>query len=152
MYHRVVLAPAQAVLDSKILKIQSEMGVIKARQLKLDALAFDTDEFLSRAIAFLGGAGPAPIEIDSDGEQIQVQQNATKRKLDWDKAGAMLAKESRRVPAIDFMFGALAVEVRVKKARVKRVKEVVNEAMRANPQDVRLLLSYVHAPGLTLLS
>lgn len=112
------------------------MGVLKARQLKLDALAFDTDEFLSRAIQYLGGTGPAPIEIDSDGEQIQVQNVGSKRKLDWERAGTLLAKESRRVPAIDFMFGALAVETKVKKARVKKVKEVVNEAMRANPQDV----------------
>lgn len=77
----IVKTPSEAVLDSKMLMMQSDMGAMKARQLKIDANAFDTDDFLSKALLFLGGS----------------------KKLHWEKMGRLLLKASRRVPTIEFL-------------------------------------------------
>lgn len=63
------------------------MGAIKARQLKVDSNAFDTDEFLIKALHFIGG---------------KVGGN-NGRKLNWETMGKALVRESRRVPIIEFM-------------------------------------------------
>jgi hypothetical protein len=49
--------PSEAILDSRVLIATSEAGALKARQLKIDGDAFDTDEFLVRLVRFMGGRG-----------------------------------------------------------------------------------------------
>jgi hypothetical protein len=79
-----------------MLMMQSDMGAIKARQLKVDANAFDTDDFLIKALHFMGGKIGAP-----------------NGKLNWEKLGKALAGESRRVPVIEFMFVSLSSDEQI---------------------------------------
>lgn len=101
--------------------MQSDMGATKARQLKLDSSAFDTDEFLTRCIALLASSGAGEARVapggggdDSDSEEDQVASAQKgkgraggaekKKKLEWDALGQMLGRHSRRVPSLDFMY------------------------------------------------
>lgn len=54
LFHKVN-RPSEAILDSRVLIATSEAGALKARQLKIDGDAFDTDEFLIRLRRFMGG-------------------------------------------------------------------------------------------------
>lgn len=111
-----VSAPSEAVLDSRVLIATSEAGALKARQLKIDADALDTDEFLSRLKGFWGikagggGGGKGRRRKggdDSEEDELDdgVSTGAGKVSvLKWNKVGKVLSGESRRVPALDFMY------------------------------------------------
>lgn len=99
------------MLDSRVLLTASDAGALKARQLKLDANAFDTDEFLVKLAHFMGGApggGRATQRRqvgDSDEEDSDEAADAREREvgLRWERVGRVLIRESRRAPTIDFM-------------------------------------------------
>ena len=104
-----VQAPAEAVLDSRVLIATSEAGALKARQLKIDADAFDTDEFLIRLTHFMGGSVGAgaraarrnrrAAQDDSDDEMA----DAGEKPWAWGKVGKVLSGESKRPPILDHM-------------------------------------------------
>lgn len=108
-HHTTVKAPAEAILDSKILVAASGAGALKARQLKLDANAFDTVEFLNKLILFMGGRlgaqgqkkgkGKRRAEEDDEDEDDEGYANGLK----WGRVGRILAGESRRPATMDFM-------------------------------------------------
>ncbi|GAA5856073.1 hypothetical protein JCM8547_002967 [Rhodosporidiobolus lusitaniae] len=142
-------APSEAILDSRVLIATSEAGALKARQLKIDADAFDTDEFLARLKTFLGVRGGGgggkrrrrrqPEESD---EEDELDEEDGRRRGDavdavkWGKVGRILSGESRRVPALDFMFGPLSIEIKEKKARTQRAKNKVEEKDRTRPEEL----------------
>lgn len=108
--------PSEAVLDSRLLIATSEAGALKARQLKLDADAFDTDEFLVRLLKFIGGRsarslrrkrtrkGPGQAGLDSDDASDDgLEDDDDDRPMKWNKVGRVLAGQSRRAPPLDFM-------------------------------------------------
>ncbi|GAA5916873.1 hypothetical protein JCM6882_007441 [Rhodosporidiobolus microsporus] len=149
-------APSEAILDSRVLIATSEAGALKARQLKIDADAFDTDEFLSRLRAFLGakgtGMGAATQQQkkrrrrkgqesdDEDSELDELDDNEASTVgaagFKWGKVGKVLAGESRRVPAMDFMYGPLQLEVKEKKARTQRAKNK-DTAEQTRPEELQ---------------
>ena len=110
-----VRRPAEAVLDSKVLLTASDAGALKARQLKLDANAFDTDEFLIKLRQFMGGTlvpdrpgtGKRRRNVgDSDGELDEDELSQTQGgggELRWELVGQVLNAESRRAATMDFM-------------------------------------------------
>ena len=67
------------------------MSAMKARAMKSSAGAFDTDDFVSKLITFMGGRKNAEVN-DEDAP------------LDWEKVGRKALAKSRRVPAMDFMW------------------------------------------------
>lgn len=93
-----VKAPTEGVLDSKFLLNMSDIGAQMARNLKLDANAFDIDEYVARVARFMGGTLRAPgrLEDDDDGEEPE-------REWNWDRLGRAAAKFSRRAPTMDFL-------------------------------------------------
>lgn len=113
-----VAGPAEAVLDSKVLMATSAAGATKARQLKIDSNAFDTTEFLSRLVRYMGGAraqnkgkkkqavvkGEDDDDDEDEGDQTYEQPEHSVGGYTWDKVGRLLAGESRRVPTIDLMW------------------------------------------------
>lgn len=129
----------------------SDAGALKARQLKLDANAFDTDEFLAKLSQFMGGqkarAGSEDRGVD---EAVELNQR-------WTKVGRALAMESRRVPALDHMcvpvtralqrpadsqplrYGPMSIQVKAKKAKQARQKHVIDESLRQQGESVRLV-------------
>ncbi|GAA6038033.1 hypothetical protein JCM8097_007509 [Rhodosporidiobolus ruineniae] len=148
--------PAEAVLDARVLIATSEAGALKARQLKIDQDAFDTDEFLRRLKTFLGvrgsggdggGAGGSrkrrrtQADSDDDDDELDDSQIAavgSVDKLKWGKVGRVLAGESRRVPPLDFMYGPLATEVKEKKARTQRAKNKLDVAEQVRPEELHV--------------
>jgi len=103
-----VQGPAEAVLDSKVLIATSEAGALKARQLKIDADAFDTDEFLVRLAHFMGGSIGAAARAarrnrraaqdDSDDEEGNGEKPWA-----WGKVGKVLSGESKRPAVLEHM-------------------------------------------------
>ncbi|GAA5889427.1 hypothetical protein JCM8208_007872 [Rhodotorula glutinis] len=147
--------PSEAVLDSRVLIATSEAGALKARQLKIDADAFDTDEFLIRLRRFLGGEGGAARSdrarrrdrtmggrargrrAASDEDELEDSQDDDDVVLLWGRAGQLLAGESKRPAPLDFMYGPLQLEIKEKKARTQRAKNKVDEADRMRPEELQ---------------
>lgn len=84
----------------------SDAGATKARQMKIDANAFDTDDFLAKLVSFMGGRlgmnGMRTRGVMDEDEGLGEGQD--ERELQgWENIGAVLGLESRRVPVMDFM-------------------------------------------------
>ncbi|GAA5927953.1 hypothetical protein JCM3775_002773 [Rhodotorula graminis] len=147
--------PSEAVLDSRVLMATSEAGALKARQLKIDADAFDTDEFLARLRRFLGGEAARSDRARrrdrttggggrargrraaSDEDELEDSQDDDDVALLWGRAGQVLAGESKRPAPLDFMYGPLQLEIKEKKARTQRAKNKVDEADRMRPEELQ---------------
>ncbi|KDE02640.1 hypothetical protein MVLG_06826 [Microbotryum lychnidis-dioicae p1A1 Lamole] len=140
---RNVTAPSEAVLDSRVLMAASDAGALKARQLKLDADAFDTDQFLVKLAHFMGGSVMTLNQKNKGKGRSQTQDDdkaATERAgrtLRWGRVGRVLASESRRAVVMDLMLGPLALEVKEKKARTQRARQKVDESQRVRPEELR---------------
>ncbi|GAA5978407.1 hypothetical protein JCM11641_004680 [Rhodosporidiobolus odoratus] len=133
--------PSEAILDSRVLIATSEAGALKARQLKIDADAFDTDEFLSRLKVFLGvKAGGVRTRRrrgdDSDEDELDEDERSSSGGLKWGRVGKVLAGESKRVPALDFMYGPLQLQPKEKKAPTQRAKNKANDAELVRPEEL----------------
>ncbi|BGP09659.1 hypothetical protein JCM10049v2_005532 [Rhodotorula toruloides] len=140
--------PSEAVLDSKVLIATSEAGALKARQLKIDADAFDTDEFIARLVKFMGGQANArdarrkrtrgKRAAENDEDELDDDDEAEfDRPMKWIKVGRVLAAQSRRAAPFDFMYGPLAIEVKEKKARTQRAKNQIDEAEKMRPEELQ---------------
>ncbi|SCZ88894.1 BZ3501_MvSof-1269-A2-R1_C65g00368 [Microbotryum saponariae] len=144
---RNVTAPSEAVLDSRVLMAASDAGALKARQLKLDADAFDTDQFLLKLAHFMGGSVGAT--------------EGAGRPLRWGRVGRVLASESRRAVVMDLIhcawisfvrLGPLALEVKEKKARTQRARQKVDESQRVRPEEIARILDAYGGEGIPYLS
>ncbi|KAM0790558.1 hypothetical protein ACM66B_004427 [Microbotryomycetes sp. NB124-2] len=124
-----VTTTAEAVLDSHVLLAASGAAALKARNLKIDANALDTIEFLNRLVRFMGGRGSMA--------RIQAANAPMEKGLKWGRVGRAVAAESRRVPVCDFMLGPLEIQVKEKKARVQRQRQKVTEADRVRPEELK---------------
>ncbi|EPQ57351.1 hypothetical protein GLOTRDRAFT_38990 [Gloeophyllum trabeum ATCC 11539] len=126
-----VRAPQEATLDSHFLVLASNMGAQKARAMRAGGGAFDAEDFVSKLITFMGGRrlgeDQLPGEDDEDGYGDAP--------LDWDKIGRKALAKSRRVPAMDFMLGPLAIEVK-KRNVAKRAKLEKNKDEERRPQEI----------------
>lgn len=77
----------EATLDAKLLVMSADLGMQKAKQLKMGQGGFDETEYLTRLINTMGGH-----EVESE-----------ERGLNWAKLGRMAMKWSRKAPTMDFM-------------------------------------------------
>jgi hypothetical protein len=73
------------------------MSAMKARAMKSSAGAFDTEDFVSKLITFMGGRKNAGVDDDAE---VVIDGDAP---LDWEKVGRKALAKSKRVPAMDFM-------------------------------------------------
>ncbi|SCV71310.1 BQ2448_2898 [Microbotryum intermedium] len=139
---RNVTAPSEAVLDSRVLMAASDAGALKARQLKLDADAFDTDQFLVKLAHFMGGSVMTPNQKSKGHGRSQTlddersSSQGAGRPLRWGRVGRVLASESRRAVVMDLMLGPLALEIKEKKARTQRARQKVDESQRVRPEEI----------------
>ncbi|KAG9006362.1 nuclear protein [Tulasnella sp. JGI-2019a] len=125
-----VRAPQEALLDSRLLTTVSHLSAAKAKDLKHDGGGFDTEDFISKLVTFLGGNR---IDVQADDEDDDAVEREIE--LNWDKLGWKALGKSQRGLGLDFMLGPLAVEPtrRTQKQRVKAEK-VIDEEVR--PQEV----------------
>ncbi|KAI0266829.1 Nse4 C-terminal-domain-containing protein [Gloeopeniophorella convolvens] len=134
-----VSAPQEATLDSAFLVTASTMHAAKARAMKAGGGAFDVDDFISKLVTFMGGRrggarGPSEDDDEDDADADGAEYDDAP--LDWARAGRRALGITRRVPAMDFMLGPLAVE---QKRRVvgKRARFEKNKADERRPQEIR---------------
>ena len=79
----------EATLDSRLLVLTSDLGVQKARLMKLDNNSFDIDGYVSKLITFMGGR-----QLDNENNEPD---------LNWKAIGKLAAQFTNRVPTSDFM-------------------------------------------------
>ncbi|GAA5915716.1 Smc5-Smc6 complex subunit NSE4 [Sporobolomyces salmoneus] len=133
-----VQGPAEAVLDSKVLIATSEAGALKARQLKIDADAFDTDEFLVRLAHFMGGRviGTGGRAGGRRGRRAGSDEEEEEKPWAWGKVGKVLSGESKRPAILEHMYGPLQLEIKEKKARTQRQKAKFDESQKMRPEEL----------------
>ncbi|GAA5955872.1 hypothetical protein JCM3765_000025 [Sporobolomyces pararoseus] len=137
-----VQGPAEAVLDSKVLIATSEAGALKARQLKIDADAFDTDEFLIRLAHFMGGRVGAAARHARRNRRAAQDDSDEEGGIDgekpwaWGKVGKVLSGESKRPAVLEHMYGPLQLEIKEKKARTQRQKAKFDESQKMRPEEL----------------
>ncbi|GAA6062855.1 hypothetical protein JCM10212_006108 [Sporobolomyces blumeae] len=136
-----VETPAEAVLDSRVLIATSEAGALKARQLKIDADAFDIDEFLVRLGHFMSGS------VAANGRAQARRAFRANRGSDdegpaggmpwaWGRVGKVLLGESRRPAILEHMYGPLQLEIKEKKQRTQRQRQKIDESQRMRPEEL----------------
>lgn len=83
----IVSGTNEATLDAKLLILSADLGMQKAKHIRMGQGGFDETAFITRVISTMGGHG-----VDSD-----------QAGLDWSKVGRLAVKWTRRVPSMDFM-------------------------------------------------
>ncbi|KAG0294818.1 nuclear protein [Linnemannia gamsii] len=115
-----VFGTNEATMDAKALMLSADLGVQKAKQLRMGQGGFDENEYVTRLISKMGGH-----EIDND-----------RRAMDWAKIGKIAMKWSRKVPTMDFMLGPMAVEHKTR-TMAQRTRVVRDPKAMRKPQELR---------------
>ncbi|EJU03955.1 hypothetical protein DACRYDRAFT_93456 [Dacryopinax primogenitus] len=119
--------PSEAILDSHNLLLTSDIAAQKAKAMRHDANAFDTDEFINKLVTLMKGRAGEEAEEDEDEDE--------QGPLDWEIAGWRAVKRTRRVIGMDFMLGPLSVEQK-KRAVQKRVRIERNKEDETRPIEL----------------
>lgn len=102
------------------------MGAQMAKNMKLNANAFDVDEYIGRVARFIGGSATAGTQRstrrrsraqesdeDEDDDADDMEDYAS---WNWHRLGSIASRYSRRAPTMDHLLGPLAVEARTRSA------------------------------------
>ncbi|KAG0303156.1 nuclear protein [Dissophora globulifera] len=118
--YRRVEGTHEATLDAKLLVMSADLGMQKAKHLRMGQGGFDETEYLSRLVNKMGGH-------DIDNEQ---------QDMDWSKIGRMALKWTQKVPSMDFMLGPMSVEHK-SRAVTNRQRIVRDPNAMRKPQELR---------------
>lgn len=118
-------APTDGLLDSRYLLNLSDMGAEMTRQMRLEADAFDLDEFMHKVSHI-----------------IRKRTNLSENKMDtdsincwdWTKLGKIAARHSRRAPVPEHLLGPLQVTPRHRKAT--RSSRLDTDAVQVAPEQI----------------
>jgi hypothetical protein len=89
-FTKIVKNPHEATLDARVLVMTCNLGVQRARRMKLDNNSFDIDSYISKLITFMGGR-----QMDNDSDE--------RLELNWEAVGKLASRITNRVPTSDFM-------------------------------------------------
>ena len=113
-FYYAVKAPAEGVLDSRVLVGVGEMGRTMAQSLRANTATIDMDEFMNKIALYVGGGGAKMgastqaggsrrkgrrargEDEESDEDELDAADD-----WNWDKLGRLATKFSRRVPTVD---------------------------------------------------
>ncbi|CAB4409846.1 unnamed protein product [Rhizophagus irregularis] len=109
--NRKVKNTHEATLDARLLVLTCNLGVQRARRMKLDNNSFDIDSYISKLITFMGGR-----QMDNDSDEHL--------ELNWEAVGRLASRFTNRVPTSDFMLGPLSIET---KEREKKIRHSLNK-------------------------
>ncbi|KAF9191964.1 nuclear protein [Haplosporangium sp. Z 11] len=122
--YKNVFGTHEATLDAKLLVMSADLGMQKAKQLRMGQGGFDETEYISRLITKMGGH-------DVDNDQLD---------MDWSKIGRLAMKFTRRVPTMDFMLGPMSVEhksrVFTQRARIVRDPKAMRKPQELKEEDI----------------
>jgi len=96
----------EATLDSRLLVLSSDLGLQKARRMRLDNNCFDTEDYISKVVGHL-----------------KVRNADNEDHYDWKKIGKLAAQSTLRVPTTGFILGPLSIEQKERQKTVRRVLE-----------------------------
>lgn len=137
LYTRVK-APIDGLLDSRYLLYISDMGAEMTRTMRIDADAFDMDEYMQKVAHFIGGTtshGSSRQNEATDGvEDVSQMFRGDADTWRWDRLGLLAARHSRRAPVAEHLLGPLQVTPKHRKqARLHRLDE---DAEQVAPQQL----------------
>ncbi|KAF9545134.1 nuclear protein [Mortierella hygrophila] len=115
-----VFGTNEATMDARVLVNAADLGVQKAKQLRMGQGGFDENEYVTRLISKMGGH-----EIDNE-----------QQAMDWTKVGKIAMKWSRKVPTMDFLLGPMAVEHKTR-TMAQRTRVVRDPKAMRKPQELR---------------
>ncbi|KAF8940660.1 Nse4 C-terminal-domain-containing protein [Dissophora ornata] len=118
--YKKVESTHEATLDAKLLVMSADLGMQKAKHLRMGQGGFDETEYISRLIGKMGGH-----DIDND-----------HRDMDWSKIGRAAIKWTRKVPSMDFMLGPMSVEHK-SRTFTQRQRIVRDPNAMRKPQELR---------------
>ncbi|KAF9359064.1 nuclear protein [Mortierella sp. AD094] len=118
--YKNVFGTHEATLDAKLLVMSADLGMQKAKHLRMGQGGFDETEYISRLVNKMGGH-----DIDSD----QVGMN-------WSTIGRMAVKWTRKAPTMDFMLGPMSVEHK-SRSFTQRTRVVRDPKAMRKPQELR---------------
>lgn len=143
LFHKVK-DTSEATLDSKFLLIASDMGVVKAKAMKIDGAGFDADDFVAKMVTYIGDRAGIRAQSEfspDDDENEEKDGDGNGSMLDWKKVGILSTRRSRQAPAIDFMLGPLSSEMKQRKkttrARFEKTKEVERAPQQLTEEDIQ---------------
>ncbi|KDN50373.1 hypothetical protein K437DRAFT_255077 [Tilletiaria anomala UBC 951] len=152
-----VKAPAEGVLDSRLLMNVADMGHALAKSLRTETSGFDLDDYINKVALYINTGGARAMdasgrgkgrgsngrqrrrataagsdvddEDDSEDDEIEVADD-----WQWDKLGRTAARWSRRAPMMDFLNGPLKSEYN--KRQVQRRQKIDRAAVVERPQEL----------------
>lgn len=120
--NRKVKNTHEATLDARLLVMTCNLGVQRARRMKLDSNSFDIDSYISKLITYMGGR-----QMDNDSDEYL--------ELNWEAVGRLATRFTNRVPTSDFMLGPLSIET---KERERKIRHSLNKDKSAYKEPVQL--------------
>ena len=117
--------PREAVYDSNVLKLASELGQEQAENLQTNMMEFDRNIFAEKLVTYMDGRCRAS---HKDGPE-----------LDWSKLGKYAATMFNVTAKLDFIYGPLAMEpiIKIRAAREKTIQKKPSEAEKKKPQQLQ---------------
>ena len=117
--------PREAVFDSHVLKLTSELGQEQAANLQTNMTVFDRSIFAEKLVTFMDGRCR-----DSQRE---------KPELDWAKLGKFTTTMFNVTPKLDFIYGPLAMEpiIKHRAARERNTQKKPTESQKKKPQQLQ---------------
>lgn len=119
--------PREAVYDSNVLKLASELGQEQAENLQTNMTEFDRNIFAEKLVTYMDGRCRSASQRDSSPE------------LDWAKLGKYAASMFNVTAKLDFIYGPLAMEpiIKTRVARERNVQKKPSDAEKKKPQQLQ---------------
>lgn len=119
--------PREAVYDSHVLKLTSELGQEQAANLQTNMTVFDRSIFAEKLVTFM------------DGRRRGSQREEVKAELDWAKLGKYATSMFNVTAKLDLIYGPLAMEpiIKTRAARERTVQRRPSEAEKKKPQQLQ---------------
>ncbi|KAF9583664.1 nuclear protein [Lunasporangiospora selenospora] len=106
-----VFGTHEATLDAKFLVLSADLGMQKAKHLRMGHGGFDEAEYLSRLVNRMGGN-----DIDNG-----------RSNMDWSKIGRIATKWSYKVPTMDFMTRVVRDPKMMRKPQELREEDIARQ-------------------------
>lgn len=108
-----VKGTGEATLDSELLMKASAEGAKLARAMKSGNGAFDTDDYVTKLLIFMGGRHNIEEVNEEDDDEDSYDDEGDGSPLNWERVGWKAMAKSHRVPVMDFMLVLFCVCRRV---------------------------------------
>lgn len=117
--------PREAVYDSNVLKLTSELGLEQADNLQTNMTVFDRNIFSEKLVTYMDGRCRG--------------SHKDRPELDWSKLGKYAASMFNVTAKLDLIYGPLAMEsiAKTRAARERNVQKKPTEAEKKKPQQLQ---------------